>query len=61
MGMKLEFVSKKEEAYKTAIHGLVDTIMFRLCRPYLLKNLALHFHSSFLQRTEICQDTTQLH
>jgi cytochrome P450 family 4 len=49
MGMKLEFVSKKEEAYKTAIHGLIDTIMFRLCRPYLL-NIWLYIFTPHFYR-----------
>jgi hypothetical protein len=36
MGKKLEFVSKKEEAYKTAFRGLVDIIIFRIFRPYFI-------------------------
>jgi cytochrome P450 family 4 len=49
MGIKLEFVSKKEEAYKTAIHGLIDTIMFRICRPYLL-NIWLYIFTPHFYR-----------
>jgi cytochrome P450 family 4 len=36
MGKKLEFVSKKEEAYKTAFRGLVDIMVFRIFRPYFI-------------------------
>jgi hypothetical protein len=37
MGMKLDFVSRKEEAYKTAFHGLADVIIFRVFRPYFFR------------------------
>jgi cytochrome P450 family 4 len=36
MGKKLEFVSKKEEAYKTAFRRLVDIMVFRIFRPYFI-------------------------
>jgi cytochrome P450 family 4 len=36
MGRKLEFNSEKEKDYKSAFHGLVDILIYRIFRPYFI-------------------------